>query len=165
MKILVFLVAVLITLNGFSQPRKSPHDTVSTKNITVTYGRPSMHERVIFGQLVKYGQVWRVGADEATTITFNSETKMGDKEIPAGTYTLFALVNENEWTIILNSVLGQWGSFSYEKNKENDIAHIVVPVTKTDAPVEQLTIRFDDNNGMIIEWEMERVRVNVKPKD
>lgn len=120
----------------------------------------SMHERVIFGQLVKYDKVWRVGADEATTITFTKPIKFGNADVPAGTYTLFALVKEDEWMIILNSVLGQWGSFSYDKNKDKDVAHIVVPVEKINPAVEQLTIRYENDNSMIIEWEVMRVRIN-----
>ena len=83
--------------------------------------------------------------------------------MPAGTYTMFALVNENEWTIILNSVLGQWGAFSYKKNKDKDVAMVPVAANKLSAPVEQFTIRFDDDNFMIIEWELMQVKVQVKP--
>jgi hypothetical protein len=163
-KILLFL-ALLITSTGFTQNRKSPHDTVSTKDVTVTYGRPSLHGRAIFGELVKYGKVWRLGADEATTIQFKKETKFGGTTIPAGTYTMFALVNEAEWTIIFNSVLGQWGAFSYEKNKGSDVAKVTVPVEKLAAPVEQLTIRFDEDKLMIIEWELMHLKIPVKTDD
>lgn len=163
-KILLFL-ALLITSTGFGQNRKSPHDTVSINDVTVTYGRPSLHGRAIFGELVKYGKVWRLGADEATTIQFKNETKFGGTTIPAGTYTMFALVNETEWTIIFNGVLGQWGSFSYEKNKGSDVAQVTVPVEKLAAPVEQLTIRFDEDKSMIIEWELMHLKVQVKTDD
>jgi hypothetical protein len=121
-----------------------------------------MNNRVVFGQLVKYGEVWRVGADEATNITFNKPTKFGGTLIPAGTYTLFARVGEKEWTIIINSVLKQWGAFSYEKNKEKDIAKITVPVTRLKSPVEQLTIRFKGKDKMIIEWETTSVEISIK---
>lgn len=162
MKKILLLVTVLVTVAGFGQNRKSPHDTVSTKDITITYGRPYKHDRVIFGELVKYGEVWRLGADEATTISLAKNTKVGGTEIPAGTYTVFALVDENEWTIIFNSVLGQWGAFSYEKNKEKNVAMVAVPSTKLSTSVEQFTIRFDNDKSMIIEWEQVQVRVPVK---
>jgi hypothetical protein len=165
MKKILLLVALLFTITGFSQTRKSPHDTVSTKDVTITYGRPSMHGRVIFGELVKYGQVWRLGADEATTISLANDTKFGETIIPAGTYTLFAIVNENEWTFIFNSVLGQWGAFSYEKNKSKDVAQVTVPVSKSASPVEQFTIRFDSDNYIIVEWEQMRIQLPVKSKD
>jgi len=162
MKKILLLVTVLVTVAGFGQNRKSPHDTVSTKDVTITYGRPYKHDRVIFGELVKYGEVWRLGADEATSISLAKNTKIGGTEIPAGTYTVFALVNENEWTLIINSVLGQWGAFSYEKNKEKNVAMIAVPSNKLSNPVEQFTIRFDDDKSMIIEWELVQVRVPLK---
>lgn len=163
MKKILFLAALFITVAGIGQPRKSPHDTIRTKDVTISYGRPSMHGRAIFGELVKYGKVWRLGADEATTISFANDIQFGEVRIPAGTYTMFALVNENEWTIIFNAVLGQWGSFSYEKNKEKNVAQVTVPVHKSDAPVEQFTIRFAEDNFMIIEWELMQLRVQVKP--
>lgn len=162
MKKIFFLLAMMAAFTGYGQ-KKSPHDTVSTEDVTVTYGRPYKKDRVIFGELVKYGEVWRLGADEATTIKFNQITKFGDTEVPAGTYTLFALVNEKEWTFILNSVLGQWGAYSYEKNKASNVATAVAPVRKTKSAVEQLTIRFNDSN-MIVEWDNTQVAVKVKGK-
>ncbi|OSZ80552.1 hypothetical protein CAP36_04685 [Chitinophagaceae bacterium IBVUCB2] len=163
MKKLLFLLTVLIAVTSFGQnARKSPHDTVSTANTTVTYGRPYKNDRNIFGELEKYGRVWRVGADEATTITFKKDVKVGDKEVKAGTYTLFAIPNENEWTIIINSKLGQWGAYSYEKTKGDDVAKINVPTKKLDKVVEQLTIRFAGENAMIIEWDKTQVTVPLK---
>jgi hypothetical protein len=165
MKKILLAMTLLMAVTGFTQTRKSPHDTVSTKDITITYGRPYMHGRVIFGELVKYGQVWRLGADEATTISLARDTKFGETTIPAGTYTLFAMVNENDWTFIFNSVLGQWGAFSYEKNKDKDIAQVIVPVGKLATPVEQFTIRFDSDNSIIMEWEQMKIQLPAKPKD
>ncbi len=160
MKKLLFLITVLIATTSFGQAgRKSPHDTVSTTNTSVTYGRPFKKEREIFGGLEKYDRVWRVGADEATTITFKKDVKVGDKEIKAGTYTLFAIPTENEWTLIFNSKLGQWGAFGYEKNKANDVAQVKVPVKKLETAIEQLTIRFEGENAMLIEWDKTQVAV------
>lgn len=160
MKKIVLLLALFTVLQqeGNSQ-RKSPHDTVTYANGNVTYGRPHKAGREIFGGLVEFGKVWRLGADEATTITFNSDTKFGGQNIPKGTYTLFALVNEKDWTLILNSQLGQWGSFGYEKNKAKDVAKVNVPVKTIEPGVEQLTIRFDAKNAMVIEWDKVQVEV------
>ncbi len=165
MRKILFALALLLPVTGFSQGPKSPHDTVSMKDVTVTYGRPYKKGRVIFGGLEAYGKVWRLGADQATTISFTKNTKFGDAEVPAGTYTLFALPTENEWTLILNSVLGQWGAFSYEKNKEKNVARVNVPVKKLDNVIEQLTIRFEKNKFMVIEWDQTQVEVTVKPND
>jgi hypothetical protein len=161
MKKILLAIGILATVTTFGQA--SPHETVSTDDVSVTYGRPYKKGRTIFGGLESFGKVWRLGADEATTITFGKSTKFGKVDVPAGTYTMFALVNENEWTIILNSVLGQWGAFSYEKNKGSNVAETTVPVKKLDSPVEQLTIRFADGKSMIIEWDQTQVTVPVKP--
>ena len=162
MKQLLFSLALLVTISSCgqgSQQRKSPHDTVTYANGSVTYGRPYKHDRDIFGALVEYGKVWRLGADEATIITFNTDTKFGDVMVPKGSYTLFALVNEKEWTFILNTQLGQWGAFSYEKYKDKDIAKVTVPVDKLDKVVEQLTIQFNAHNTMIVQWDTVQVTV------
>lgn len=164
MKNILLLLSLFIMADSFGQgrQRKSPHDTLSYGNGEITYGRPSKSNREIFGPLIKFGSVWRVGADEATTISFKTDTKFGGKLIPAGTYTLFALVNENEWSFILNSELGQWGAFSYEKNKDKDVAKVAVPVEKIENVVEQLTISFDsENRKLIVEWDTTRVSVSV----
>ena len=162
MKQVLLLLALFTVFNSYGQgeQRKSPHDTVSYANGKVTYGRPYKNGREIFGGLEKFGSVWRVGADEATTITFNSDTKFGGQGVPKGTYTMFVLPTENDWTIILNSQLEQWGAYSYEKNKDKDVAGVKVPVKKLDRVVEQLTIYFDDKtNAMIIEWDKTQVSV------
>jgi hypothetical protein len=161
--LLLLATAAIFSDNGYAQKKASPHDTVTTKDVTVTYGRPYKKGRNVFGGLEKFGQVWRLGADEATTIKFAKPTKFGDKVVPAGTYTLFALVDEKEWTFILNSVLGQWGAYSYDKNKDKDVAYAKAAVTKLETTVEQLTIRFDDDD-MIVEWDNTGVKVKVKPE-
>src|SRR6185312_4841008 len=111
MKNLLLLSAVLL-LGTFvmAQPNhpNSPHDTVSTKDVKVTYGRPSMKGREIFGKLVPYGKVYRLGADEATTITFAKDGTFGGKSVKAGTYSLFAIPGEKNWAIILNGNPKQW---------------------------------------------------------
>ncbi len=158
MKSVLLLVALFTVVTAFGQ-RKSPHDTVSNGKATVTYGRPYKKDRVVFGGLEKFGKVWRVGADEATTISFKSDVKFAGAAVKAGTYTLFAIPEEKEWTIILNSVLGQWGAYSYEKNKESDVAKVKVASKKLDKVVEQLTIRFGSDNSLIIEWDQTQVTV------
>ena len=155
---LLIALAAFIVAPAYSQTRKSPHDTVSVDNITVTYGRPYKKERKIFGGLEPYGKVWRTGADQATQITFEKDATFGGKPVKAGTYTLFTIPNPDEWTIILNSQLGQWGHYSYEKNKDKDVLQVKVPATKLDTPIEQHTIRFDKSN-LIIEWDDTRVVV------
>lgn len=164
MKHLLFLVlASTFMLPVFAQQkqRASPHDTVSTKDIVVTYGRPYKKGREIFGSLVKYGEVWRTGADEATQITFKKDMTFGGKPVKAGTYTLFTIPTESTWTVILNSQLKQWGAFDYNKYKDKDVLQVSVPSKKLDTPVEQMTTRVDKNN-LIIEWDQTQVSIPVE---
>ena len=161
MKNILLALAVFAVFNSYSQQstRKSPHDTVSSANTIVTYGRPFKNNREVFGGLEKFGKVWRVGADEATTISFAKDVNFAGAGIKAGTYTLFAIPEEKEWTIILNSQLGQWGAYGYEKNKDKNVASVKVPVMKLSNVVEQLTIRFAENGSLVIEWDMTQVTV------
>jgi hypothetical protein len=157
-----FVVMTAATTACAQQARKSPHETAVGKNVEVRYGRPYKKGREIFGGLEKYGKVWRTGADSATTITFAKDATFGGKPVKAGTYTLFTIPNENEWTVILNSQLGQWGAYGYDKFKDKDVLQVTVPAKKLDQVVEQHTIRFTPANNMIIEWDQTQVEVPIK---
>jgi len=159
---MAFVGTTLLTTDAAAQGKASPHDTVTVKNIKVTYGRPYKKNRVIFGGLEKYGNVWRTGADQATEITFTKDATFGGKPVKAGTYTLFTIPQEKEWTIILNSKLGQWGAYKYEENKASDVLQVKVPVKHLENVVEQHTIRFTPKNEMIIEWDQTQVAVPIK---
>lgn len=166
MKKLLFLAAITMAATMFmtteAAAQKSPHETVSGKDVSVRYGRPYKKGREIFGGLEKYGKVWRTGADSATQITFAKDATFGGKPVKAGTYTLFTIPNEKEWTVILNSQLGQWGAYSYEKFKDKDVLQVTVPAKKLDKVVEQHTIRFTPKNDLIIEWDQTQVTVPIK---
>jgi hypothetical protein len=139
----------------------SPHEVVKGKHVTVSYGRPYKKGRDIFGGLEAYGKVWRAGADEATEITFDKDATFGGKKIAAGTYTLFVIPNKKEWTIILNSTLGQWGAYSYEKIKAKDVLKITVPVKALNNVVEQFTITVTDN-ALVMQWDKTGVSVPIE---
>ena len=160
--VLFLLIAGFFVLPACSQGRKSPHETVEGKNVKVSYGRPYKKGREIFGGLEKYGKVWRTGADEATEITFATDVNFGGKTVKAGTYTLFTIPDPKEWTVILNSQLGQWGAYDYEKYKDKDVIQVKAPVKKLDKVVEQHTIRFEGNN-MIIEWDTTQIVIPITP--
>lgn len=160
--ILTLFAVALVGTAGYAQPNhpKSPHDTVRTKDITITYGRPYKKGREIFGKLEPYGKVYRCGADEATQITFAKDVTFGGKPVKAGTYTFCAIPNEKQWTVILNSQLGQWGAFSYDKYKDKDVVHVDVPVITLSKPVEQLTMAA--NKGHVsLEWDTVKIEVPV----
>ena len=166
MRHLLFLSLIMVSAAFFtecsSQPPKSPRVTAEGKDVKVAYGQPSKRGRVIFGQLEPYGKVWRTGANEATEITFAKNATFGGQQVKAGTYTLFTIPNENEWEIILNPELKQWGAYGYDKIKDKDLPHVKVPVKKLDQPVEKLTLRFDDNNSLLIEWDQTQVAVPIQ---
>lgn len=129
----------------------------------VIYGRPSKKGRTMVGGTEPFGKVWRLGANEATEIKLFKDLTFGDKLIKAGTYSLFAIPNEKEWTIIFNSKLDQWGAYSYDEKA--DVARITVPTAKTESEVEAFTIMFDGKDAaaaMYIGWENTMVKVPVK---
>ena len=162
MKILLAIsVLAFFTLSSCGDKKPaSPHDSAIGKQMAVRYGRPYKKGRVIFGGLVPYGQVYRCGADSATTVTFDQDATFGGKPVKAGTYTLFVIPNEKTWTVILNSQLGQWGAFDYEKYKDKDVLHVDEPVKTLDQPIEQLTISLPASS-LVIEWDNVQVTVPV----
>lgn len=99
-------------------PRPSPaatlKQTVGSTDVTITYSRPGVKGRQIFGALVPYGQVWRTGANEATTIAFSDDVTINGQPLPAGTYSLHTIPGKDEWTLAFNKVAKQWGSFNYD---------------------------------------------------
>lgn len=103
-------------------PRVSANATVSQTigitDVAITYGRPLVNERTIYGDLVPYDQVWRLGANEATTITFSHDVTIEGQALAAGTYALFAIPHQNEWTVIFNKTANQWGAFSYDEGED-----------------------------------------------
>jgi hypothetical protein len=158
-KAILVVSAFLFSATAFAQP-KSPHETMKGKNVSVTYGRPYKRGRNIFGGLEPYGQVYRLGADSATTITFDKNVVFAGKPVNAGTYTMFVIPNEKTWTIILNGQLHQFGAFSYEKYKDKDILHADVPVIPLSTPVEQLTIE-QKGDKLVISWDVVKVEVSM----
>jgi hypothetical protein len=127
-------------------PAASPACTLKQRvgltDITVVYSRPGVKGRTIFGGIVPYGQVWRTGANQATKISFSTPVKLEGTDIPAGTYALFTIPGENEWTIIVNKNTNQWGSIQYNTN-DDLVRFKVTPVTRRDTSVETFAIEFN----------------------
>lgn len=120
----------------------------------IVYSRPKKEGRTVFGGLVPYGQVWRLGANEATEIEFFKPVTIGGKNIAAGRYTLYALVNEKKWTFILNKETDIWGAFKYDQAK--DIVRTEVPIETTNENIESLSMGFVKSNNdfnLVIGWE------------
>ena len=113
----------------------------------VIYSRPQKNNRTVFGELIEYNTVWRMGANEATEIEFYRDVKIGGKKIFKGKYTMYALVNPTEWTLILNKETDTWGAFKYDQKK--DVNRVKVPVQQSLVPADVFTIFFEKiANGM-----------------
>lgn len=146
------------------KPRLSPvaisRVTVNDTYIKVVYGQPLKKDRVIFGELEPYGKVWRTGANEATEITFTNDVTMGGKVIPAGTYSLFTIPGKDNWTVILNSGLGQFGAFQYDESL--DVVRFDVPASESDKIYEAFTIRFEvagNTVSLVLNWDNTEVHI------
>ena len=123
--LLITLLVLVIALPAAAQapqlklPRPSQKSvltqTVGLTDVTITYSRPGVKGRKIFGGLVPYGKVWRTGANEATQIAFTDDVSINGQALPKGTYSLHTIPNENEWTLIFNKKADQWGSFTYDE--------------------------------------------------
>jgi Protein of unknown function (DUF2911) len=136
-------------------PAASVSQTVGLTDITISYHRPAVNKRKIWGELVPYNQVWRAGANENTTITFSTPATVGGKTLPAGTYGLHTMPGEKDWSVMLSSVSTAWGSFSYDE-KEDVVRFTVTPKTVPDFE-ERLEYRFEDPTdnsvNVVLQWE------------
>jgi hypothetical protein len=138
-----------------------PADTsmkVGGKDVTIEYNAPSVRGRKVEGGLIPYGQVWRLGADSATTLTTDTDLKIGNLSVPKGVYTLYIAATEGGWNLVVNKQKGQWGT---EYNESQDLGRVPLKLTKLSQPVETLKITM--NNGMLdIEWGSTKASVAVK---
>lgn len=128
----------------------------------VIYSRPRKEGRVIFGGLVEYGKLWRLGANEATEIEFFKPVRINGKKVHKGRYTLYAIANENSWTIIVNKETDTWGHFKYDIKK--DVVRIDVPVQKTTEQVEAVAMTFEKTTTgiqLIIAWDNIKVAMPI----
>lgn len=126
----------------------------------VIYSRPQKEGRTIYGGLVEYGKVWRLGANEATEIELYRDVKVKDKKLAKGRYTIYAIPTETQWTIIFNKDTDIWGAFKYDEKK--DVLRVDVPLQKSPAIVEPFTIAFTkSSNGadMVLAWDEAMVTV------
>jgi len=128
----------------------------------ILYSRPQKQGRKIFGELVEYGNVWRLGANEATEIEFYKDVKIGGKKVLKGRYTLYAIVSETVWTMILNKDTDTWGAFKYDSKK--DVLRTDVSVKKTEEVTESMSMLFEKSAtgiSLIIAWEQVKVTLPI----
>jgi hypothetical protein len=133
--------------------------------VRVIYSRPQKNGRIIFGDLVEYGKVWRMGANEATEIEFYKNAKIDGKNVAKGRYTLYAIPNTDNWTIILNKDLDTWGAFKYDAQK--DVLRVTVPVEKLNEVVEALAITFEKSDygcTLVTAWDNIKAKLPIEIK-
>lgn len=182
---LMGFLGVLAFTNLNAQPKwtdldKSPMDVVyyptnlpiqttfrgstDTPLVKIYYGRPQLNERTMLGsEAIPYGKMWRMGANEATEITLYKDATIGGQSVKAGTYTLYAIPNEDVWTVVFNSKLNTWGNYAYDEAK--DVVRFDVPVKAPEAKIESLSMAIlatDTGANWIIGWENAQVEIPVE---
>ncbi len=174
-KPIVFLTSLLLTFTAFvlaqdKSNRPSPAAQAQCKfsdgkTITVDYSSPRAKGRKIFGGLVPYGEVWRTGANEATTFVTDANLSVGGKDVPAGSYTIFTVPNADKWTLIVNKKTGEWGiPYKYEAD---ELARVDMKVSSTPSPVENFTIALASMGGscsLSMSWESTQASVGISEK-
>src|SRR5437660_4704685 len=135
------------------------------KTITVDYSSPRMKGRKIFGDLVPYGEVWRTGANDATTFVTTASLTAEGKDIPAGNYTIFTVPTQDKWTLIVNKHTGEWGiPYKYESE---ELARVPMSVSKTSGPVENFTLNLNQTDGsctLQMSWEKTQASIKLSEK-
>jgi len=148
-----------------SPPAKAACKFADGKTVAVNYSSPRMRGRKIFGNLVPFGEVWRLGADDATSFATNADVIVGGKDVPAGKYTIFALPGAARWTLIISK---QTGEFGIPYPGENyDFARVEMKLSKLPSPLENFTISFDSAGTsctMKLDWETTRAAVAISEK-
>ncbi len=166
MKKITFLVLAFVTaLSAVVAQNKplSPEATVEGKlgaaKVKIVYCQPSARGRKMLGGKEPFGEVWRTGANAATTIEFDKPVKIEGKDLPAGKYSLFTIPNETEWTIIINKVAKQMGAYEYKK--DDDALRVTVKPGKTENFVETFNISLGKDE-VLLKWENTAVAFKVK---
>ena len=151
--------------NRPSPPAKAECSLSGGKTITIDYSSPRAKGRKIFGGLVPYGEIWRAGANEATTFVTTADLSVGGKAVPAGSYTIFTIPEQDKWTLVISKKTGEWGT-AYPGPNE-DLARVDMKVSKLPSQVDNFTIAFDKSgNGCTLhmDWENTRAYVEITKK-
>jgi hypothetical protein len=166
----VFLMAlaagVVPTIAQLASPTaKAGCKFADGKTISVNYSSPHMRGRKIFGDLVPFGEVWRAGADDATSFVPNVDVIVGGKNVPAGKYTMFTLPTQTKWILIISKQTGEWG-IPYP-GEQFDFARMEMKVSKLSSPLENFTISFDQAGTsctMKLDWDTTRASIDIAEK-
>jgi len=165
---LVALLAAYLGLRSWTKS-KSPETTTQIDqngvSVKVVYSQPSKRGRTIFGDLVPYGQVWRTGANEATTIEFDQHVVVAGQPLDKGRYSLWTIPGEESWIVIFNKETGQWGT---DYDQTQDVLRVPVAARKREAVAEQFYISFAPREGgttLLLTWDQTEVVVPVLPRN
>jgi hypothetical protein len=167
-KLILLAISFLFALGTEAQikaPQPSPvgkiSQTVGLTDISIEYSRPSMKGRKIFGGLVPYNELWRTGANASTKVTFSENVKIAGQELKKGTYAIFTIPGEKEWTIIVHKNLDHWGIDDYKQ--EEDVFRVMVKPVGLSAPVETFTMSVDNlkNASCDISMSWEKTSVSI----
>lgn len=148
-----------------SPPAQAKWDLGGGKAVTIDYSSPRVKGRKVYGELVPFGQVWRTGANEATTLVTPVDLTIGGAAVPAGSYTIFTMPNKDKWALIISKKTGEWGT-DYP-GQTNDLARVDMKVSTLPSPVENFTISFEkagSGANLNIDWEATRASVMVATK-
>ncbi|WP_343668462.1 DUF2911 domain-containing protein [Chitinophaga sp.] len=170
MKTLLTIVFLITTTQSFAQfifpalsPKGSIEQTIGLTNISIEYERPAARGRIVFGELIKYDNLWRTGAGNCTKIRFTRPVTIDNKKINAGTYSLFTIPTKSDWTIILNADTTLYGISSYDERK--DIIRFKAKSQPTNRYYESLTIDIDvvPNNALVyVAWEKTEISFKIE---
>lgn len=161
------LIFTIISNAQIKHPKVSPHSILKQEagltSFTVDYSRPAVRDRKIFGNVVPFGRIWRVGANESTKFTVSTNVKIMGNELEAGTYALYAYPQKDSWEIVFHSNISHWGDGRNNYNPKEDVLRItVIPQSLSDF-VENFTISFNEisHNKLFMNWDWEHLRVRI----
>lgn len=155
------------TAQKFNKLDKSPMDAasfpsdykISNKIVKVVYSRPQLNDRDM-AKLAPAGKVWRTGANEAAEITFYKDVTFGGQAVKAGSYTLFTIPNEGEWTVILSTAKNVWGAYFYKQDE--DVVRVKGTVSTSKETIDAFSMIFDDEMNLHIGWGTTVISVTIK---
>jgi len=167
--VVTLVILLFTTVLSFAQKPSPPASATCKfadgKSIKVDYSSPRAKGRKIYGVLVPYGEVWRTGANDATSFVTDADLTIGGKDVPAGKYTMFTVPNADNWKLIINKKTGEWGiPYKYESD---ELTRADMSVSKTAAPVENFTISFHEMGTgchMYLDWENTRATIEISEK-
>jgi hypothetical protein len=134
-----------------SPPAQAQCKLPDGKTITVDYSSPRLKGRKVGGEVAPFGEIWRTGANEATTFVTTANLSVEGTDVPAGGYTLFTIPEQDKWTLIISKVTGEWGIPYKDDYKSQELARVPMQVSNTSAPVENFTISFDQSGGCTLQ--------------